>query len=161
MVARGRTGVSAPATARDRAVGRQAQRIKLASEVQRPRRRHTHYVLDEPTTTGLHPADVDLLDRQPDRLIDAGNTVVVAEHDMRMVAGADWVIDPGPGAGSDGGRVVAEGPPKKVARAKHSRTAPYLAKAVGADLLRIAKEHFKRMQLVTYEQSHPCVAQLF
>jgi excinuclease ABC subunit A len=107
--------------------GGEAQRIKLASELQRPRRGHTLYVLDEPTT-GLHPADVDLLDRQLHRLVDAGNTVVVAEHDMRMVAGADWVIDLGPGAGSDGGRVVAAGPPQKVAGAKHSRTAPYLAK---------------------------------
>jgi excinuclease ABC subunit A len=107
--------------------GGEAQRIKLATELQRPRRGHTLYVLDEPTT-GLHPADVDLLDRQLHRLIDSGNTVVVAEHDMRMVAGADWVIDLGPGAGSDGGRVVAAGPPKKVAQAKQSRTAPYLAK---------------------------------
>ncbi|WP_006241033.1 excinuclease ABC subunit UvrA [Mycolicibacterium tusciae] len=107
--------------------GGEAQRIKLASELQRPRRGHTLYVLDEPTT-GLHPADVDLLDRQLHRLVDAGNTVVVAEHDMRMVAGADWVIDLGPGAGNDGGRVVAAGPPTRVARAKQSRTAPYLAK---------------------------------
>jgi len=107
--------------------GGEAQRIKLASELQRPRRGHTLYVLDEPTT-GLHPADVDLLDRQLHRLVDAGNTVVVAEHDMRMVAGADWVIDLGPGAGSDGGRVVATGPPEKVARAENSRTAPYLAR---------------------------------
>jgi excinuclease ABC subunit A len=107
--------------------GGEAQRIKLASELQRPRRGHTLYVLDEPTT-GLHPADVDLLDGQLHRLVDAGNTVVVAEHDMRMVAGADWVIDLGPGAGSSGGRVVAAGPPMKVAHAKRSRTAPYLAK---------------------------------
>jgi excinuclease ABC subunit A len=107
--------------------GGEAQRIKLASELQRPRRGHTLYVLDEPTT-GLHPADVDLLDSQLHRLVDAGNTVVVAEHDMRMVAGADWVIDLGPGAGDAGGRVVAEGPPEKVARARNSRTAPYLAR---------------------------------
>lgn len=107
--------------------GGEAQRIKLASELQRPRRGHTLYVLDEPTT-GLHPADVDLLDAQLHRLVDAGNTVVVAEHDMRMVAGADWVIDLGPGAGSDGGQVVAAGTPDAVARAKTSRTAPYLAK---------------------------------
>ena len=106
--------------------GGEAQRIKLATELQRPQRRHTLYVLDEPST-GLHPADVDLLDRQLHRLVDGGSTVVVAEHDMRMVAGADWVIDLGPGAGSDGGKVVAEGPPAKVARAKNSRTAPYLA----------------------------------
>lgn len=107
--------------------GGEAQRIKLASELQRPRRGHTLYLLDEPTT-GLHPADVDLLDSQLHRLVDAGNTVVVAEHDMRMVAGADWVIDLGPGAGNDGGRIVAAGLPIDVARAKDSRTAPYLAK---------------------------------
>jgi excinuclease ABC subunit A len=106
--------------------GGEAQRIKLAAELQRPRRGHTLYVLDEPST-GLHPADVDLLDRQLHRLVDGGSTVVVAEHDMRMVAGADWVIDLGPGAGNDGGRVVAEGPPTEVARARNSRTAPYLA----------------------------------
>jgi excinuclease ABC subunit A len=113
--------------------GGEAQRIKLAAELQRPRRGHTLYVLDEPTT-GLHPADVDLLDRQLHRLVDAGNTVVVAEHDMRMVAGADWVIDLGPGAGSDGGRVVAAGPPQKVARAEQSRTAPYLAKRLASSV---------------------------
>jgi excinuclease ABC subunit A len=115
--------------------GGEAQRIKLASELQRPRRGHTLYVLDEPTT-GLHPADVDLLDRQLHRLVDAGNTVVVAEHDMRMVAGADWVIDLGPGAGNDGGRVVAAGQPEKVARAKRSRTAPYLAKRLAPTAIR-------------------------
>jgi excinuclease ABC subunit A len=106
--------------------GGEAQRIKLASELQRPRRGHTLYVLDEPTT-GLHPADVDLLDRQLHRLVDAGNTVVVAEHDMRLVAGTDWVIDLGPGAGNAGGRVVAAGTPVQVAGAVESRTAPYLA----------------------------------
>ncbi|WP_372512528.1 ABC transporter [Mycobacterium yunnanensis] len=106
--------------------GGEAQRIKLATELQRARRGHTFYVLDEPTT-GLHPADVDLLERQLHLLVDAGNTVVVAEHDMRVVAGADWVVDLGPGAGDDGGRVVAAGTPEHVARAKRSRTAPYLA----------------------------------
>lgn len=106
--------------------GGEAQRIKLASELQRPRRGHTMYVLDEPTT-GLHPRDVDLLDRQLHRLVDAGNTVVVAEHDMRLVAGVDWVIDLGPGAGDAGGRVVAAGPPAEVASSPDSRTAPYLA----------------------------------
>lgn len=111
--------------------GGEAQRIKLASELQRPRRGHTLYVLDEPTT-GLHPADVDLLDGQLHRLVEAGNTVVVAEHDMGMVAGADWVIDLGPGAGSDGGQVVAAGPPETVGRAKLSRTAPYLAKRLAS-----------------------------
>ena len=106
--------------------GGEAQRIKLASELQRVRRGHTLYVLDEPTT-GLHPADVELLERQLHRLVDAGNTVVVAEHDMDVVAGADQVIDLGPGAGADGGRVVAAGTPGQVAKAAKSRTAPYLA----------------------------------
>jgi excinuclease ABC subunit A len=111
--------------------GGEAQRIKLATELQRPRRGHTLYVLDEPTT-GLHPADVDLLDRQLHRLVDAGNTVVVAEHDMRVVAGTDWVIDLGPGAGEEGGRVVVAGTPAEVARATGSRTAPYLVARLGA-----------------------------
>lgn len=107
--------------------GGEAQRIKLATELQRARRGHTLYVLDEPTT-GLHPADVELLVAQLHRLVDAGNTVVVAEHDMGVVAGADHVIDLGPGGGDDGGAVVATGTPRQVAAAKGSRTAPYLAK---------------------------------
>ena len=106
--------------------GGEAQRIKLASELQRARRGHTLYVLDEPTT-GLYPADVELLERQLQRLVDAANTVVVAEHDMDVVAGADWVIDLGPGAGDDGGRVVAGGAPDEIAEVKDSRTAPYLS----------------------------------
>ncbi|GAA3491045.1 excinuclease ABC subunit UvrA [Streptomyces cremeus] len=109
--------------------GGEAQRIKLASELQRAttRRGHTVYVLDEPTT-GLHPADVEVLMRQLHGLADAGHTVVVVEHDMSVVAGADWVIDLGPGGGDAGGRVVAAGPPREVAQAPDSRTAPYLAR---------------------------------
>lgn len=106
--------------------GGEAQRIKLATELQRTRRGHTLYVLDEPTT-GLHPADVELLTRQLHRLVDAGNTVVVAEHDMGVVAGADHVIDLGPGGGDDGGAVVVAGTPREVAAHPASRTAPYLA----------------------------------
>ncbi|MFE7864499.1 excinuclease ABC subunit UvrA, partial [Streptomyces bacillaris] len=110
--------------------GGEAQRIKLASELQRTRRGHTLYLLDEPTT-GLHPADVEVLMRQLHGLVDAGNTVVVVEHDMAVVAGADHVIDLGPGGGDRGGRIVAAGPPQEVARAAGSRTAPYLARALG------------------------------
>ncbi|MEV4333528.1 excinuclease ABC subunit UvrA [Streptomyces sp. NPDC049597] len=110
--------------------GGEAQRIKLASELQRMRRGHTLYVLDEPTT-GLHPADVEVLMRQLNGLVDAGHSVVVVEHDMDVVAGADWVIDLGPGGGDEGGRIVASGTPTEVASAPGSRTAPYLAGALG------------------------------
>ena len=105
--------------------GGEAQRIKLASELQRPPRGHSLYVLDEPTT-GLHPSDVEKLLKQLDGLVGAGNTVVVVEHDMHVVANSDWVIDIGPGAGDEGGQVVAAGPPVEVARVKASKTAPYL-----------------------------------
>jgi len=105
--------------------GGEAQRIKLATELQRATRGGTLYVLDEPTT-GLHPLDADRLMAQLNRLVDAGNTVIMVEHTMRVVAGCDWVIDIGPGAGEQGGTVVAEGPPHKVAASRASRTAPYL-----------------------------------
>jgi excinuclease ABC subunit A len=105
--------------------GGEAQRIKLATELQRMGRGNTLYILDEPTT-GLHPADVERLVTQLDGLVQAGNTVIVVEHDMRVVAAGDWVIDIGPGAGEEGGRVVAEGTPEEIASASGSRTAPYL-----------------------------------
>ncbi|MFE9840768.1 excinuclease ABC subunit UvrA [Streptomyces goshikiensis] len=110
--------------------GGEAQRIKLATELQRLRRDHTLYLLDEPTT-GLHPADVRVLLRQLHGLVEAGHSVVVVEHDMDVVAGADWVIDLGPGGGAEGGRVVASGTPSEVARTPGSRTAGYLARALG------------------------------
>ncbi|GAB2512952.1 excinuclease ABC subunit UvrA [Lysobacter humi (ex Lee et al. 2017)] len=110
--------------------GGEAQRIKLATELQRSQRGRALYVLDEPTT-GLHPADVDRLMTQLHGLVDAGGTVVLVEHEMRVVAQADWVIDVGPGAGEQGGRLVACGTPGDIARASDSRTAPYLARALG------------------------------
>ncbi|WP_313296867.1 excinuclease ABC subunit UvrA [Stenotrophomonas sp.] len=110
--------------------GGEAQRIKLATELQRSQRGRTLYVLDEPTT-GLHASDSDRLLVQLQRLVDAGNTVVMIEHDMRSVAQADWVIDVGPGAGGAGGIIVAKGTPQQVARAKGSRTAPFLARELG------------------------------
>ncbi|TYD34602.1 excinuclease ABC subunit A, partial [Xanthomonas sontii] len=106
--------------------GGEAQRIKLATELQRAQRRGTVYVLDEPTT-GLHPADVDTLLRQLHGLVEAGNTVVAVEHDMRVAAASDWIIDMGPGAGGAGGKVVAAGVPGVVATHAGSRTAPFLA----------------------------------
>ncbi|VVN45280.1 UvrABC system protein A [Pseudomonas fluorescens] len=107
--------------------GGEAQRIKLATELQRNARGATLYVLDEPTT-GLHPRDVDRLLSQLNQLVDVGHTVVVVEHEMRVVAQSDWVIDIGPGAGDLGGKVVASGTPQKVAKSKTSRTAPFLAR---------------------------------
>ena len=110
--------------------GGEAQRIKLATELQRAQRGDSLYILDEPTT-GLHPSDVERLVTQLDGLVESGNTVIVVEHDMRVVTASDWVIDIGPGAGDEGGQIVAAGPPAQVARAGKSRTAPYLARFIG------------------------------
>lgn len=97
--------------------GGEAQRIKLATELQRSRnsrRGHTVYLLDEPTT-GLHPADVALLVQELNSLVDAGQTVIVVEHDLSVIAQADRVIEMGPGAGADGGQIVATGTPAQLA----------------------------------------------
>ncbi|WP_051190526.1 excinuclease ABC subunit UvrA [Kaistella palustris] len=109
--------------------GGEAQRIKLATELQRLSRGNTLFILDEPTT-GLHPFDVEKLVLQLEKLVDAGNTVVVVEHDMQVIAGSDWVIDIGPGAGDEGGRIVAAGIPETVAKNKESKTAKYLQRTL-------------------------------
>jgi excinuclease ABC subunit A len=109
--------------------GGEAQRIKLATELQRLSRGDTLYVLDEPTT-GLHPADVERLIQQLDTLVEAGNTVVLVEHDMHVIANSDWIIDMGPGPGDEGGKIVACGTPAQIARHRTSRTAPYLKRFV-------------------------------
>ncbi len=103
--------------------GGEAQRIKLATELQRVQHGDTFYVLDEPTT-GLHPADVEKLLTQLDGLVQSGNTVIVVEHEMRVVAGSDWVIDMGPGAGEEGGAVVAAGTPADVSRRRQAGPRP-------------------------------------
>ncbi len=107
--------------------GGEAQRVKLATELQREQHGTTLYLLDEPTT-GLHPDDVAKLMKQLHALVDAGNTVIVVEHDRDVVTSADWVIDLGPGAGMDGGKIVAVGLPKDVAKASDSRTAKYISR---------------------------------
>jgi excinuclease ABC subunit A len=105
--------------------GGEAQRVKLATELQRMPRGATLYVIDEPTI-GLHPADVDRLMIQLEALVDAGNTVIVAEHEMRVAAAADWIIDLGPGAGDAGGTIVVAGSPHTIAAHSSSKTAVYL-----------------------------------
>ena len=110
--------------------GGEAQRIKLATELQRPRREGTVFVLDEPTG-GLHPVNVRDLVRVLGRLADAGDTVIAVEHDMQVVAAADWVIEMGPGGGDRGGTVVATGTPADLLEIDGSITAPYLRAALG------------------------------
>ncbi|MEO6200209.1 MAG: excinuclease ABC subunit UvrA, partial [Cryobacterium sp.] len=105
--------------------GGEAQRIKLATELQRARRGHALYLLDEPTS-GLHPADIRLLIDQLQRLVDAGNTVVLVEHDLAAIAACDWVIDLGPGGGDAGGQVIATGTPSDIS-ASGGATAKHLA----------------------------------
>ena len=110
--------------------GGEAQRIKLVTELSRcatsgaaaraRQPQHTLYVLDEPTV-GLHMADVEKLIHVLHRLVDAGNTVVVVEHNLDVMAEADWIIDMGPEAGDGGGRIVAQGTPAQVARRPRSR----------------------------------------
>ena len=109
--------------------GGEAQRIKLATELQRPRREGTVFVLDEPTG-GLHPVNVRDLVRVLGRLTDAGDTVVTVEHDMQVVAAADWVIELGPGGGDKGGTIVAAATPEDLLDVAESITAPYLRRAL-------------------------------
>ena len=107
--------------------GGEAQRVKLAAHLGRPEGGDRLYILDEPTT-GLHFADVDRLLGVLDRLAEQGNTLVVIEHDLDVIAAADWVVDLGPEAGSRGGRVVAQGTPAEVAKISQSPTGVYLKK---------------------------------
>ncbi|WP_206064112.1 excinuclease ABC subunit UvrA [Oleiagrimonas sp. C23AA] len=107
--------------------GGEAQRIKLATELQRQARGHTLYVLDEPTA-GLHPADIERLMAQLRALVEARHSVLLVEHDMHVLAACDWLIDMGPGAGDEGGRIIAQGPPSQLASTTQSPTARYLAR---------------------------------
>jgi excinuclease ABC subunit A len=110
--------------------GGEAQRIKLSTELSKRSGSKTLYVLDEPTT-GLHVSDVDTLLQVLFKLRDAGNTMMVIEHNMDVIKCADWIVDLGPEGGEAGGRIVAEGPPEAVARAEASHTGRYLRKLLG------------------------------
>jgi excinuclease ABC subunit A len=105
--------------------GGEAQRIKLAKELSKRSTGKTLFILDEPTT-GLHFYDIELLLSVLKRLSDQGNTVVVIEHNLDVIKSSDWIIDLGPEGGSDGGLIIAEGPPSKVAQSKKSYTGQYL-----------------------------------
>jgi excinuclease ABC subunit A len=105
--------------------GGEAQRVKLALELSRRDTGRTLYILDEPTT-GLHFADIDLLLKVLQQLVEAGNTIVVIEHNLDVIKTADWVIDMGPEGGSGGGQVVAVGTPEQVAAHPLSMTGRYL-----------------------------------
>jgi excinuclease ABC subunit A len=106
--------------------GGEAQRVKLATELSKRATGRTVYLLDEPTT-GLHFADVEKLLQVLHRLVDAGNTVIVIEHNLDVIKTADWIIDLGPEGGARGGRIVAEGTPEAVAAEPASATGEYLA----------------------------------
>jgi excinuclease ABC subunit A len=105
--------------------GGEAQRIKLARELSKRSTGRTLYILDEPTT-GLHFDDIKMLLNVLNRLVDAGNTVVVIEHNLDVIKTADWVIDLGPEGGNQGGKIVAQGTPENVARKGKSYTGQFL-----------------------------------
>jgi len=102
-----------------------SQRIKLATELQKSQKGSSLYILDE-ATTGLHPSDLQKLMTQLNRLADAGNTVILVEHDMQVIAQSDWVINIGPGAGEQGGKIVYSGLIKGLIKTNESKTAPFL-----------------------------------
>jgi excinuclease ABC subunit A len=107
--------------------GGEAQRIKLATELARRATGRTLYILDEPTT-GLHFADVERLLQVLQRLVDAGNTVLVIEHNLDVIKSADWVIDMGPEGGDAGGQIVATGTPEQIAQVAESHTGRFLSR---------------------------------
>ena len=129
-----RLGQSAPTLS-----GGEAQRVKLATELQRRSTGRTIYVLDEPTT-GLPFEDVNKLLTVLNRLVDTGNTVVVIEHNLDVIKCSDWVIDMGPEGGFRGGTVVAEGTPETISGVKESYTGQFLGEVLKTNRKTIAKK---------------------
>ena len=111
--------------------GGEAQRVKLSLELSKRSTGSTFYILDEPTT-GLHFHDIALLLKVLNQLVEAGNTVVVIEHNLDVIKTADWVVDMGPEGGDGGGQVVVQGTPEKVAACTDSHTGHYLARVLKA-----------------------------
>ncbi|HVL60280.1 MAG TPA: AAA family ATPase, partial [Microbacterium sp.] len=117
--------------------GGEAQRVKLATELQRRSNGRSIYVLDEPTT-GLHFEDVARLLEVLNSLVEKGNTVIVIEHNLDVIKSSDWIIDLGPEGGSGGGEIVATGTPEQVARVDGSFTGAFLAEVLGLSAVRKA-----------------------
>ena len=109
--------------------GGEAQRVKLSLELSKRSTGQTLYILDEPTT-GLHFHDIALLLRVLNQLVEAGNTVVVIEHNLDVIKTADWVVDMGPEGGNGGGHIVAQGTPEAIAASTASHTGRYLGKVL-------------------------------
>lgn len=123
--------------------GGEAQRVKLAKELTKIATGRTLYILDEPTT-GLHFADIDQLLKVLHRLVNAGNTMVIIEHNLDVIKTADWIIDIGPEGGNGGGQLVAEGTPEDIAKTKASFTGQYLAPLLKAKPAIVAEPTTKR-----------------
>jgi excinuclease ABC subunit A len=126
--------------------GGEAQRVKLATELSRRATGRTLYILDEPTT-GLHFADVERLLQVLQRLVDAGNTVVVIEHNLEVIKSADWLIDLGPDGGDAGGRVIAQGTPEAVAEVEQSYTGQFLQRMFAEEVAFAAVEQGERVAI--------------
>jgi excinuclease ABC subunit A len=109
--------------------GGEAQRIKLSAELAKKATGRTVYILDEPTT-GLHFADIHKLLEVLMKLRDAGNTLIIIEHNLEVIKCADWILDLGPEGGAGGGRIVAEGPPELIAKVEASHTGQYLRRVL-------------------------------
>jgi excinuclease ABC subunit A len=120
--------------------GGEAQRVKLATELSRRATGRTLYILDEPTT-GLHFADIDRLLQVLQRLVDAGNTLVIIEHNLDVIKCADWLIDLGPEGGDAGGQIVAQGTPEEIAENEHSYTGHFLKRLFAEEAARQASRH--------------------
>jgi len=120
--------------------GGEAQRVKLSQELSRRSTGRTLYILDEPTT-GLHFHDIALLLKVLNQLVEAGNTVVIIEHNLDVIKTADWVVDMGPEGGDGGGRIVAQGRPEDIAAQADSHTGRYLARVLQRSAKKSAKSY--------------------